>query len=69
MDPLETELQHMLRMLEPPFFSGWKDEIWRKAEQLDAADPEYAGLLNRIKAEVEARGWAKASRASTSPAP
>lgn len=55
----------MLRMLAPPFFNGWKDEIWRKAELLDATDPDYAGLLDRIKAEVEAKGWTKASRAST----
>lgn len=68
MDPFETEITHMLRMLVPPFFNGWKDEIWRKAEHLDATDPEYAGLLSRIKAEVAARGWSKASRGSTSPA-
>jgi len=61
MDRLETELQHMLKMLAPPFFNGWKDEIWAKAERLDATDPDFAGLLNRIKAEVKARGWHKAS--------
>jgi len=65
MDRLSTEITHMLRMLEPPFFNGWKDEIERKAKDLEATDPDFAGLWDRIKAEVAARGWAKASRKST----
>ena len=69
MDRLETEITHMLRMLGPPFFNGWKDEIWNKAERLEATDPDFAGLAERIKAEVKARGWHKASPASTSPVP
>jgi hypothetical protein len=69
MDRLETEITHMLRMLAPPFFNGWKDEIWRKAEHFEATDPDFAGLVVRIKEEVKARGWAKPSAASISPAP
>ncbi|MDN8612767.1 hypothetical protein [Variovorax ginsengisoli] len=57
MDHLETEVQHMLRMLAPPFFSAWKDEIWRKAEELEATYPDYAGMTARIKAEVKTRRW------------
>lgn len=57
--PMESEVQHMLKLLAPPYFNGWKDEIERKAKSLEA-DPEYAGLWDRIKAEVQARGWHKA---------
>jgi hypothetical protein len=59
MDRFETEITHMLRLLAPPFFNGWKEEIERKAKHLEATDPEYAGLWDRIKAEVKARGWHK----------
>jgi hypothetical protein len=69
MDRLSTEIAHMLRMLAPPFFNGWKDEIERKAKALEEQDADFAGLWDRIKAEVAARGWAKASRRSTSAAP
>ena len=59
--PVETELAHMLRLLAPPFFNGWKEEIERKAKSLEASDADYAGLWERIKAEVQARGWHKAN--------
>lgn len=65
MDRLSTEITHMLRMLEPPFFNGWKDEIERKAKDLEASDPDFAGLWAKIKAEVQARGWHKESSVST----
>lgn len=61
MTPLETEVQHMLHLLAPPYFHGWKDEIERKAKSLET-DPDYAGLWDRIKAEVQARGWHKSSQ-------
>ena len=61
MDRLEKELQHMLLMLAPPFYEGWKDEIERKAKHLEAADPDFSGLWERIKTEVRTRGWHKAS--------
>lgn len=61
MDLLEMEMQHMLLMLEPPFFDGWKDEIERKARDLEANDPAYAGLWSRLKNEVQKRGWHRAS--------
>ena len=64
MTPLESELQHLLRMLAPPYFNAWKDEIERKAKSLEA-DPEYLGLWDRLKSEVQARGWHRS--ASTSP--
>lgn len=61
MDRLETEIQHMLKMLAPPFYEGWKDEIERKAKSLEATEPEFAGLWEKVRAEVRARGWHKAS--------
>lgn len=64
--PVEAELAHMLRMLSPPFFEGWKDEIERKAKSLEA-DPEYAGLWDRLKAEVQARGWHKSQPKAEAP--
>lgn len=66
---LETELQHMLRMLAPPFFNAWKEEIERKAKALESSSPEYSGLWNRVRAEVRARGWHKPTPPSTSPGP
>ena len=61
MDRLELEVRHMLLMLAPPFYEGWKDEIERKAKHLEAADPDFSGLWERIKTEVRTRGWHKAS--------
>lgn len=66
MTPIETELQHMLLMLAPPFFNGWKDEIERKAKHLEATDPDFSGLWGRIKAEVKARGWASSAQQQSS---
>ena len=66
MTPLETELQWMLHLLAPPFFEGWKDEIERKAKSLEA-DPEYTGLWDRLKAEVQARGWHKSQPKDEAP--
>lgn len=59
MDRLQSELQHMLRMLEPPFFEGWRGEMERKAQELEATDPDFAGLWVRLRQEVRARGWHK----------
>ena len=58
MTNFDLELAHMLRLLAPPYFNAWKDEIERKAKSLEA-DPDYAGLWERIKSEVQARGWHK----------
>lgn len=64
MDRLETELTHMLQLLAPPYFNGWKAEVERKAKHLEATDPEMAGLWNRVRAEVKARGWNKPEESS-----
>lgn len=43
MTRLETELNHLLLLLKPPFTMGWKAHCWHRAKEL-SQDPELADL-------------------------
>jgi hypothetical protein len=49
---METELAHMLRLLEPPFRENWKGYVWAKALAL-SADPDFAGLPAALKQAMQ----------------
>ena len=54
MNRLETELQHMLEMLAPPFFNAWKGEMWHKAKRLAREEPEtFADLPMMLASSVQ----------------
>jgi len=54
MTPLETELQHLLSLMAPPYRDNWKAYCWAKANALAETDPEfYAGLPQRLKEAMQ----------------
>lgn len=57
----KCELEHLLRLLAPPFTANWKAYCWHRAKEL-AADPELAGLPALLAQAM------KPSPPSTSPA-
>lgn len=53
MNRLETELQHMLNLISPPFFLGWRAFVWDKAKRLANQEPEeFADLPKRLEQAV-----------------
>lgn len=43
MNRLEVHLQHLLKLLTPPFTANWKAHCWHRAKEL-SQDPELADL-------------------------
>ena len=56
MSRMEMELEHMLLMISPPFFHGWRNFIWDKAKRLAQQEPmEFADLPRRLEEAVLAQ--------------
>ena len=56
MSRMEMELEHMLLMISPPFFHGWRNFIWDKAKRLAEQEPmEFADLPRRLEEAVLAQ--------------
>ena len=53
MDRLETELQHLLNLISPPFSQGWRAFVWDKAKRLAEQDPEFSSLPERLASSAQ----------------
>lgn len=42
-EQVKAELEHLVRLMAPPFTANWKAYCWNKAKTL-AADPQYSEL-------------------------
>ena len=68
MNRLETELQHMLEMLAPPFFNAWKGEMWHKAKRLAREEPEtFADLPTMLASSVQQQSSTSSEKPSAQP--
>lgn len=57
MTPLETELEHLLNMLAPPWTAYWREFCWCKATYLARERAEdYAGLPEMLAKAMKERG-------------
>lgn len=57
MKSLETELAHLLALLEPPYAQGWRTYCEKKAEGLARKYPqEYGALPDLLKAAMQGPG-------------
>ena len=57
MTPLETELEHLLTMLAPPWTAYWREFCWCKATYLPPERAEdYAGLPELLAKAMKERG-------------
>lgn len=61
MTPIETELAHLVSLMQPPFRENWKAYCWAKANALAESCPaDYAelpaALLKRMQSASPAPG-------------
>lgn len=55
MTPLNTELQHLISLMAPPFREHWKAYCWTKANILAESNPQdYQDLPARLKEAMSA---------------
>lgn len=55
MTKLETQLQHLLRLMEAPFTDGWRAYCWARAKELAEQDPDYSDLPSLLALEMKRR--------------
>lgn len=54
MNRLETQLQHLLRLMDPPL-DGWKAYCWARAKELAEEDSDYSALPSLLALEMKKR--------------
>jgi len=54
MTRLETHLQHLLKLLAPPFTDNWKAHCWYRAKEL-AKDPELEDLPRLLEEAMQSQ--------------
>ena len=59
MKRLQIELEHMLRLLQPPFTENWKRYVWAKAKEM-AKEPEFAELPKLLAERMQSQPKAEA---------
>lgn len=54
MKRLQIELEHMLRLLQPPFTANWKRYVWAKAKEM-SQEPEFAELPKLLAERMQSQ--------------
>lgn len=67
MDRLETELQHLLNLISPPFSLGWRAYVWDKAKRLAEQDPEFSSLPERLASSAQQQSSTSSEKQSGQP--
>lgn len=55
MSKLETQLQHLLRLMDSPFTDGWRAYCWARAKELAEEDSDYSALPSLLALEMKKR--------------